>query len=152
MTGLIQEVSAISALAKTQYDVVLMDVRMPDMDGMEATRIIEANSGLDIPVMAITAHAMQGDRECIAAGMNDYVTKTHKQECPFYSPEKLSWNNVGKNDIKENSIKDIETEAKTKKDLTPVIKNPFHGNYDEGFLILMTDLKDLAAQWISFWR
>jgi CheY-like chemotaxis protein len=60
------------------YDVVLMDVQMPDMDGLEASRrITERWSGLERPrIVAMTANAMQGDREmCMAAGMDDYVAK-----------------------------------------------------------------------------
>jgi len=71
---------AIQALETTPYDLVLMDVQMPEMDGLEATRQIRSpQSGVpnhQIPVIAMTAHAMQGDRErCLEAGMNDYVTK-----------------------------------------------------------------------------
>ncbi|MHB8910843.1 MAG: response regulator [Syntrophales bacterium] len=71
---------AVKALQTLPYDLVLMDVQMPVMDGIEATRQIRnprspvPNHG--IPIVAMTAHALQGDRErCLEAGMNDYVTK-----------------------------------------------------------------------------
>ena len=73
-------VEALAALQRANYDIVLMDCEMPDMDGCEtARRIRRASSGMhnpDIPIIALTAHAMVGDREkCIAAGMNDYLAK-----------------------------------------------------------------------------
>jgi PAS domain S-box-containing protein len=71
---------AISALESIPYDLVLMDVQMPKMDGLEATALIRdpqsAVQNHSIPIVAMTAHAMQGDRDrCLKAGMNDYVTK-----------------------------------------------------------------------------
>lgn len=71
---------ALSALEKFPYDIVLMDVQMPEMDGLEASKIIRAPESKvlnhDIPIIAMTAHAMQGDREiCMSAGMNDYTSK-----------------------------------------------------------------------------
>lgn len=71
---------AIEALERIPYDLVLMDVQMPEMDGFEATGIIRDTESKvcnhDVPVIAMTAHAMKGDRErCIEAGMDDYVTK-----------------------------------------------------------------------------
>ncbi|MDI9616858.1 MAG: PAS domain S-box protein [Methanothrix sp.] len=65
------------ALEHRDYDLVLMDIQMPDMDGLEAARRIREMKGYERPrIVAITAYALEGDRErCIAAGMNDYISK-----------------------------------------------------------------------------
>ncbi len=69
------------------FDLVLMDVQMPEMDGLDATRAIrvrEAELGRKVPIIAMTANAMTGDREmCIEAGMDGYVTKPVKKELLF---------------------------------------------------------------------
>lgn len=71
---------ALYALRNVPYDIVLMDVQMPEMDGLEATRAARSiGSGIlnqDIPIIAMTAHTLQRDHDaCLAAGMNDYITK-----------------------------------------------------------------------------
>ena len=70
---------AIDALRLRRYDVILMDVQMPIMGGLEATRIIrqlEKSTGEHIPIVAMTAHALKGDRErCLMAGMDGYISK-----------------------------------------------------------------------------
>ena len=71
-------IEAVESVERQRYDVVLMDVQMPEMDGLEATRRIVARwqNGERPRIVAMTANAMQGDREaCLAAGMDDYITK-----------------------------------------------------------------------------
>lgn len=73
-------IEALKALEMLPYDLVFMDVQMPEMDGFEATRQVRdphsAVKNHEIPIIAMTAHAMKGDRErCLEAGMNDYISK-----------------------------------------------------------------------------
>jgi CheY-like chemotaxis protein len=85
---------ALAALDRAPFDVVLMDVQMPEMDGFETTAAIRArerDTGMHLPIIAMTAHAMQGDRErCIAAGMDSYISKPLKVQELIELLEKVS--------------------------------------------------------------
>jgi signal transduction histidine kinase/DNA-binding response OmpR family regulator len=82
---------ALETFTKTPdgFDLILMDVQMPEMDGLEATRQIRQKGFTDVPIVAMTANAMVGDREkCIKSGMDDYITKPIKREVVFKILEK----------------------------------------------------------------
>ena len=72
-------IEVLEALERDSFDLILMDLQMPEMDGFEATAAIrakEVDTGAHIPIVAMTAHAMKGDRErCLEAGMDEYIPK-----------------------------------------------------------------------------
>jgi CheY-like chemotaxis protein len=89
---------AVAALERGTFDVVLMDLQMPEMDGLEATAAIrekERASGGHVPIIAMTAHAIKGFRDrCAEAGMDDYITKPIDPEEMFKAVEKLVGNAI----------------------------------------------------------
>ena len=89
---------ALEAIARNNFDLVIMDVQMPEMNGLEATRLIrgqEVSDGPRLPIIAMTAHAMKGDREqCLAAGMDAYITKPIEPELLFRVIEDAAAENV----------------------------------------------------------
>ena len=80
---------AVEAVSAHRYDVVLMDIQMPEMDGFAATAGIRAlPHGRTLPIIALTAHALSGERErCIAGGMSDYLAKPFKARDLFAAVE-----------------------------------------------------------------
>ncbi|MFT5601507.1 MAG: PAS domain S-box-containing protein [Flavobacteriales bacterium] len=74
-------IEAIEKVKNNKYDIILMDVRMPIMNGLEATTIIRKVLNINTPIIALTANAIKGDNEtCFKAGMNDYVSKPYKKD------------------------------------------------------------------------
>ena len=130
---------AVIALEQIPYDLVFMDVQMPIMDGLEATRKIRSpNSKVrdrNIPVIAMTAHAMQGDKaRCLEAGMNDYVSKPVG---PVAVSEVLkSWLELGDETATQNMRQ--ESEGKFVPDSDAIFNA-------EEFLERMIDDKDLVS-------
>jgi len=127
---------AVEALGKEHFDLVLMDVQMPEMDGFEATARIRANeielatrnsqpATHHIPIIAMTAHAMKGDREkCLAAGMDGYVSNPIKAEKFFAVIEKIagkSQNKRGK-EGKMSTSRNNEPSAKDVFDLSSALE------------------------------
>ncbi len=79
------------------FDLILMDIQMPEMDGLAATKELRAKGFNSIPIIAMTANAMKGDREiCLGAGMNDYITKPVKREIIFEIIEKWLHRELGR--------------------------------------------------------
>jgi PAS domain S-box-containing protein len=117
---------AIKALKHDTFDAVLMDVQMPEMDGFQATKAIrteEERTNRHVPIIAMTAHAMTGDRaRCIAAGMDDYISKPLRADRLF--PIVESWAPAGS--IKNNEKRaapaaDVVQRAEQKKQQQPAV-------------------------------
>ncbi len=103
---------ALEAMKMVSYDLVLMDIQMPEMDGFEATSQIRglqfAVRNHDVPIVAMTAHAMKGYAErCLAAGMNDYITKPIEPTELVRKIEKL----IHKEPLASSSEKDTDTQT-----------------------------------------
>jgi CheY-like chemotaxis protein len=105
----------LAALEKQTFDLILMDVQMPEMDGFEATAAIrekEKATRTHVPIVAMTAHAMAGDRErCLAAGMNNYVSKPIRSQELFaaiaaFAPAPGSLGAENRIDKKEDGVRD----------------------------------------------
>jgi two-component system sensor histidine kinase/response regulator len=91
---------AVGAVEREQFDLVLMDVQMPEMDGFDATKQIrqrEHVTGRHVPIIAVTAHAMKGDRErCLSAGMDSYISKPIRAAELHQRIEEMASSNGGK--------------------------------------------------------
>lgn len=94
---------AVSYLSSNECDLILMDIQMPQMDGYAATQKIREELKLNIPIIAMTAHALPGEREkCLSRGMNEYIPKPVKEEELFTLISKLG--------LKENNRSEKKTE------------------------------------------
>jgi len=140
---------ALDTLRKSAYDMALMDVQMPEMDGLEATRRLRASTrgktDPNIPVIAMTAHVMQEDRDkCVAAGMNDYIAKPLEAKALIaiikkWLPEKKKVRDYSRAITRD---KKEETETKMETSDTTLFDKP-------GLMARLMDDEDLARALIA---
>jgi len=149
---------AVETFSSDTFDIILMDVQMPEMDGFEATgkiRNIEEQNGGHIPIIAMTAYATEGDRErCLAAGMDDYVSKPISAVKLFKAIEALlpaeksaETGNGQKGTLpeKDNLVKSFENDRGLFKELVGIFVN----DYPQMLNTLRTSLKALDAKTFS---
>ncbi|RYY90535.1 MAG: response regulator [Chitinophagaceae bacterium] len=111
---------AVEALRREPFAVVLMDIQMPEMDGYDATQAIRTDLKLEVPIIAMTAHAMSGEKErCLSFGMNDYISKPIKegelyailhQHKQLMQPDSSTQPVINLNYLRELSLGDTEFE------------------------------------------
>jgi len=100
---------AVETLKRQSYDLVLMDIQMPEMDGYSATEQIRQSLRSNVPIIAMTAHAMSGNKEkCMKAGMSDFITKPLDEDALFNMIERhIDQNLSGGSDVQKaiNNVK-----------------------------------------------
>jgi two-component system, sensor histidine kinase and response regulator len=122
-------VQAVDALKKGRYSLVLMDVQMPEMDGLQATERIRAEEGehAHIPIIAMTAHAMKGDRErCLAAGMDDYLSKPLQTKDLFEAIERWTQQPPPRAALEQPTV---SVEARADKEPSPLNRRESLGHF-----------------------
>jgi two-component system, sensor histidine kinase and response regulator len=140
---------AIEQVEKSTYDVVLMDIQMPEMDGLQATRKIRSDTRFqELPILAMTAHAMAGDRETsLQAGMNDHIAKPIDRKklygalVEWIKPRK----GLGLSELPESA-------RKTEENMTPIAKTIAGINMSDAMDILGGDQRLLRALLFEFHR
>lgn len=132
----ISGLEAVKLLKMTSFDLVLMDIQMPEMDGVKATEIIRNELQLDVPVIALTAFAMKGDREkYLHAGMNEFLAK------PFQEEELLQViSQVLKREGALHSSPELREESKPPKALYSLDKLKAIGGENQGFVDKMIQI------------
>jgi PAS domain S-box-containing protein len=127
---------AVEKLKTGAYDIVLMDLQMPIMDGAAATRIIRKELNSTIPIIAMTAHAMSGEKErCIGYGMNDYITKPFK-------PKEL-YTKIGVLLDKKNAAIPTDTKAPIRVGQTQFIDLHYITELSEGSTEFILEMMDI---------
>ncbi|MEZ4526044.1 MAG: ATP-binding protein [Desulfobacterales bacterium] len=148
---------AVQALKEYPYSLVLMDVNMPEMDGLAATRVIRGELKSDVPVIALTAHAMKDDRErCMEAGMNEYLTKpVHPQKLTEIiekhlllssSPEFCGVKKSGDTDDRQNRDREKRDRAGDEKNVC----DSCHPHMDQKYIFDRDDLLERIEHDESF--
>ena len=139
---------AFDALTSKPYDLVFMDCQMPEMDGYQATECIrtqERNQGIErgVPIIALTAHALQGDRErCLAAGMDNYLSKPFKQK---HLQQMLEHYLTNKGIPARDSVKVTEQQPHREETVSspPLPSGPTSPEQSSGCTIQMSVLREL---------
>lgn len=155
---------AVEALEHRQFDVVLMDVQMPEMDGFDATASIrekERTTGAHIPIIAMTAHAMKGDRErCIASGMDGYVSKPIRRKELFQAIDELVLSSAASATTSEELTISQESTAAMQLDLSgllasvngnPVLLSKLVALFLKHYPKMLAELRDAVNQGDGDW-
>jgi signal transduction histidine kinase len=127
----------LNILAQQPIDLVLMDVQMPEMDGLEATEIIRAQEQPEhghLPIIALTAHAMPGDQErCFAAGMNSYISKPIKSEDLFAAITQVFAHEPNRTSLARKPPEDLSVTSNAREEGTYTTPSVLRAAFPEGF-------------------